>query len=194
MSAELKTAPDARLCLEAETRVWTARQRLSESLCSVPAAPGAPSFLAFSEVTSTTLNVSWGEPLAANGVLQGYRVVYEPLAPVQGESGVGRGRGGGHGAHGAPCDPAARHVHTPHPSLLNSRDVTPRPPKILVLGSSWAWRGHLECPWEGPQSRPGRPDPIGPLIHSLAGQVTPSTCWVLCWVLGPTNLRKWGLP
>ncbi|XP_049758675.1 protein sidekick-1 isoform X3 [Elephas maximus indicus] len=52
------------------------------------AAPGAPSFLAFSEITSTTLNVSWGEPVAANGVLQGYRVVYEPLAPVQGVSKV----------------------------------------------------------------------------------------------------------
>ncbi|XP_007941083.1 protein sidekick-1 [Orycteropus afer afer] len=52
------------------------------------AAPGAPSCLMFSEVTSTTLNVSWGEPAAANGVLQGYRVVYEPLAPVQGVSKV----------------------------------------------------------------------------------------------------------
>uniref|UniRef100_A0A8C0N1M6 Sidekick cell adhesion molecule 1 n=1 Tax=Canis lupus familiaris TaxID=9615 RepID=A0A8C0N1M6_CANLF len=52
------------------------------------AAPGTPSFLAFSEITSTTLNVSWGEPAAANGVLQGYRVVYEPLAPVQGVSKV----------------------------------------------------------------------------------------------------------
>uniref|UniRef100_A0A8C6FRP3 Sidekick cell adhesion molecule 1 n=1 Tax=Moschus moschiferus TaxID=68415 RepID=A0A8C6FRP3_MOSMO len=52
------------------------------------AAPGTPSFLTFSEITSTTLNVSWGEPMAANGVLQGYRVVYEPLAPVQGVSKV----------------------------------------------------------------------------------------------------------
>nr|XP_053782234.1 protein sidekick-1 isoform X3 [Desmodus rotundus] len=52
------------------------------------AAPGSPSFLAFSEITSTTLNVSWGEPAAANGILQGYRVVYEPLAPVQGVSKV----------------------------------------------------------------------------------------------------------
>ncbi|XP_040607207.1 protein sidekick-1 isoform X3 [Mesocricetus auratus] len=52
------------------------------------AAPGPPSFLAFSEITSTTLNVSWGEPPAANGILQGYRVVYEPLAPVQGVSKV----------------------------------------------------------------------------------------------------------
>ncbi|KFV20620.1 Protein sidekick-1, partial [Tauraco erythrolophus] len=52
------------------------------------AAPSAPSFLVFSEITCTTLNVSWGEPTAANGILQGYRVVYEPLAPVQGVSKV----------------------------------------------------------------------------------------------------------
>ncbi|XP_045680287.1 protein sidekick-1 isoform X1 [Phyllostomus hastatus] len=55
---------------------------------TLQAAPGSPSFLAFSEITSTTLNVSWGEPAAANGILQGYRVVYEPLAPVQGVSKV----------------------------------------------------------------------------------------------------------
>lgn len=68
-----------------------------------PAAPGAPGFLAFSEVTSTTLNVSWGEPAAANGILQGYRVVYEPLAPVQGEPGAGKAapQGGLRADHGA---------------------------------------------------------------------------------------------
>lgn len=59
-------------------------------LCSLLPAPGTPSFLVFSEVTSTTLNVSWGEPAAANGILQGYRVVYEPLAPVQGKGGMGQ--------------------------------------------------------------------------------------------------------
>uniref|UniRef100_A0A8D2IZ62 Sidekick cell adhesion molecule 1 n=1 Tax=Varanus komodoensis TaxID=61221 RepID=A0A8D2IZ62_VARKO len=52
------------------------------------AAPSAPGFLAFSEVTCSTLNVSWGEPAAANGILQGYRVIYAPLAPVQGVSKV----------------------------------------------------------------------------------------------------------
>ncbi|XP_034986871.2 protein sidekick-1 isoform X4 [Zootoca vivipara] len=52
------------------------------------AAPSVPSFLAFSEITCSTLNVSWGEPAAANGLLQGYRVIYEPLAPVQGVSKV----------------------------------------------------------------------------------------------------------
>lgn len=60
----------------------------SAHLCSTFPAPGPPSFLAFSEITSTTLNVSWGEPSAANGILQGYRVVYEPLAPVQGKVGA----------------------------------------------------------------------------------------------------------
>lgn len=34
--------------------------------------------------------------MAANGVLQGYRVVYEPLAPVQGEPG-GPGRAASRG-------------------------------------------------------------------------------------------------
>lgn len=60
---------------------------------SILPAPGTPSFLAFSEITSTTLNVSWGEPLAANGILQGYRVVYEPLAPVQGKARGEQGEG-----------------------------------------------------------------------------------------------------
>ncbi|XP_074056656.1 protein sidekick-1 isoform X4 [Macrotis lagotis] len=75
--------------------IMTAYNIIGESPASTPvevfvgeAAPGIPSFLAFSEITSTTLNISWGEPVAANGVLQGYRVVYEPLAPVQGVSKV----------------------------------------------------------------------------------------------------------
>ncbi|XP_053552733.1 protein sidekick-1 [Bombina bombina] len=52
------------------------------------AAPSAPGFLAFTEMTSSTLNVTWGEPVTTNGILQGYRVVYEPLAPVLGVSKV----------------------------------------------------------------------------------------------------------
>ncbi|XP_039216202.1 protein sidekick-1 isoform X2 [Crotalus tigris] len=55
---------------------------------TLQAAPGAPGFLIFSEITCSALNVSWGEPTAANGILQGYRVIYEPLAPVQGVSKV----------------------------------------------------------------------------------------------------------
>uniref|UniRef100_A0A673I6Y0 Protein sidekick-1-like n=1 Tax=Sinocyclocheilus rhinocerous TaxID=307959 RepID=A0A673I6Y0_9TELE len=51
---------------------------------TLQAAPSAPSFISFSEVTSSTLNVSWGFPLSPNGVVEGYRVVYEPSAPIQG--------------------------------------------------------------------------------------------------------------
>ncbi|XP_030646363.1 LOW QUALITY PROTEIN: protein sidekick-1 [Chanos chanos] len=55
---------------------------------TLQAAPSAPSFISFSEVTSTTLNVSWGFPLSPNGVVEGYRVVYEPTAPIHGVSKV----------------------------------------------------------------------------------------------------------
>ncbi|XP_058645547.1 protein sidekick-1 isoform X2 [Onychostoma macrolepis] len=53
---------------------------------TLQAAPGAPSHVAFSEVTGSSLNVSWGAPLQPNGVVEGYRVVYEPTAPVHGVS------------------------------------------------------------------------------------------------------------
>ncbi|XP_067858995.1 protein sidekick-1 isoform X2 [Heptranchias perlo] len=52
------------------------------------AAPSAPSYITFTEVTTTTLKVSWGEPAMPNGVLEGYRLVYEPLESVQGVSKV----------------------------------------------------------------------------------------------------------
>ncbi|XP_078096275.1 protein sidekick-1 [Mustelus asterias] len=52
------------------------------------AAPSAPSYITFSEVTTTTLKVFWGEPAMPNGVLEGYRLVYEPLESVQGVSKV----------------------------------------------------------------------------------------------------------
>ncbi|KAM8822027.1 protein sidekick-1-like [Synchiropus picturatus] len=55
---------------------------------TLPSAPGPPSFLSFSERTGGSVNVSWGAPLAANGQLEGYRVVYQPTAPVQGVSKV----------------------------------------------------------------------------------------------------------
>uniref|UniRef100_A0AAY5EGX8 Sidekick cell adhesion molecule 1a n=1 Tax=Electrophorus electricus TaxID=8005 RepID=A0AAY5EGX8_ELEEL len=51
---------------------------------TLQAAPSAPSFISFSEVTSTAVNVSWGLPLTPNGVVDGYRVVYEPSAPIHG--------------------------------------------------------------------------------------------------------------
>lgn len=59
---------------------------LHSSNYTVLTAPSAPSFISFSEVTSSTLNVSWGFPLSPNGVVEGYRVVYEPTAPIQGQS------------------------------------------------------------------------------------------------------------
>ncbi|XP_036405709.1 protein sidekick-2 [Megalops cyprinoides] len=46
------------------------------------AAPSAPSFIHFSELTTTSVNVSWGEPVYPNGIIEGYRLVYEPCTPV----------------------------------------------------------------------------------------------------------------
>uniref|UniRef100_A0A4W2IPD1 Sidekick cell adhesion molecule 2 n=1 Tax=Bos indicus x Bos taurus TaxID=30522 RepID=A0A4W2IPD1_BOBOX len=50
------------------------------------AAPSAPSSVRFSELTTTSVNVSWGAPEFPNGVLEGYRLVYEPCTPVDGVS------------------------------------------------------------------------------------------------------------
>ncbi|MED6284312.1 Protein sidekick-2 [Characodon lateralis] len=50
------------------------------------AAPSAPSYIHFSELTTTSVNVSWGEPKQANGIIEGYRLVYEPCTPVDGVS------------------------------------------------------------------------------------------------------------
>ncbi|KAM6967195.1 protein sidekick-2 isoform 1-T1 [Tautogolabrus adspersus] len=50
------------------------------------AAPSAPSFIHFSELTTTSVNVSWGEPKQANGIIDGYRLVYEPCTPVDDSS------------------------------------------------------------------------------------------------------------
>ncbi|XP_076865315.1 protein sidekick-1 isoform X2 [Brachyhypopomus gauderio] len=55
---------------------------------TLQAAPSAPGFISFSEVTSTAVNVSWGFPQTPNGVVEGYRVVYEPSAPIHGVSKV----------------------------------------------------------------------------------------------------------
>ncbi|KAI4883660.1 hypothetical protein NFI96_010176 [Prochilodus magdalenae] len=46
------------------------------------AAPSAPSFIHFSELTTTSVNVSWGEPVFPNGIIEGYRLIYEPCTPV----------------------------------------------------------------------------------------------------------------
>ncbi|XP_072549363.1 protein sidekick-2 isoform X2 [Salminus brasiliensis] len=52
------------------------------------AAPSAPSFIHFSELTTTSVNMSWGEPKQPNGIIEGYRLVYEPCTPVDGVSKV----------------------------------------------------------------------------------------------------------
>lgn len=50
-----------------------------------PAAPSAPGSIRFSELTTTSVNVSWEPPPLPNGILEGYRLVYEPCMPVDGE-------------------------------------------------------------------------------------------------------------
>uniref|UniRef100_A0A8C5URT6 Sidekick cell adhesion molecule 2 n=1 Tax=Microcebus murinus TaxID=30608 RepID=A0A8C5URT6_MICMU len=50
------------------------------------AAPSAPGSVKFSELTTTSVNVSWEAPQFPNGVLEGYRLVYEPCTPVDGVS------------------------------------------------------------------------------------------------------------
>lgn len=47
-------------------------------------APSAPSFIHFSELTTSSVNVSWGEPALPNGIIEGYRLVYEPCTPIDG--------------------------------------------------------------------------------------------------------------
>ncbi|XP_010577031.1 PREDICTED: protein sidekick-2 [Haliaeetus leucocephalus] len=50
------------------------------------AAPSAPGSIRFSELTTTSVNVSWEPPPLPNGVLEGYRLGYEPCMPVDGVS------------------------------------------------------------------------------------------------------------
>lgn len=61
--------------------------RTKQTLCCLPTAPSAPSSVKFSELTTTSVNVSWEAPQFPNGVLEGYRLVYEPCTPVDGEWG-----------------------------------------------------------------------------------------------------------
>ncbi|GAA6080910.1 protein sidekick-2 isoform X2, partial [Tachysurus ichikawai] len=49
-------------------------------------APSAPSFIHFSELTTTSVNVSWAEPVFPNGIIDAYRLVYEPRTPIDGVS------------------------------------------------------------------------------------------------------------
>ncbi|KAA8595226.1 hypothetical protein FQN60_012361, partial [Etheostoma spectabile] len=55
---------------------------------TLQSAPSQPSYLSFSEVTGGSVNVSWGAPLTPNGQLEGYRIIYQPTAPIQGVSKV----------------------------------------------------------------------------------------------------------
>ncbi|XP_026531599.1 protein sidekick-2 [Notechis scutatus] len=50
------------------------------------AAPSSPGSVKFSELTTTSVNVSWEPPLFPNGILEGYRLIYEPCMPVDGVS------------------------------------------------------------------------------------------------------------
>ncbi|XP_025892646.1 protein sidekick-2 [Nothoprocta perdicaria] len=53
---------------------------------TLQAAPSAPGSIRFSELTTTSVNVSWEPPPLPNGLLEGYRLVYEPCSPVDGVS------------------------------------------------------------------------------------------------------------
>ncbi|NXG29312.1 SDK2 protein, partial [Dromaius novaehollandiae] len=70
------------------------------------AAPSAPGSIRFSELTTTSVNVSWEPPPLPNGLLEGYRLVYEPCSPVDGEGLAGRGPGWGPPRHGSASLPA----------------------------------------------------------------------------------------
>ncbi|NXK65427.1 SDK2 protein, partial [Sylvietta virens] len=69
------------------------------------AAPSAPGSIRFSELTTTSVNVSWEPPPLPNGVLEGYRLVYEPCTPVDGEAMAG-GSGEGPAGPGSASVPA----------------------------------------------------------------------------------------
>lgn len=70
-----------------------------------PTAPSAPGSIRFSELTTTSVNVSWEPPPLPNGVLEGYRLVYEPCTPVDGEAMAG-GSGDSLGGPGSASVPA----------------------------------------------------------------------------------------
>ncbi|KAI1232491.1 Protein sidekick-2 [Lamprotornis superbus] len=69
------------------------------------AAPSAPGSIRFSELTTTSVNVSWEPPALPNGVLEGYRLIYEPCTPVDGEAMAG-GSGEGPAGPGSASVPA----------------------------------------------------------------------------------------
>ncbi|XP_048821339.1 protein sidekick-2 isoform X1 [Lagopus muta] len=69
------------------------------------AAPSAPGSIRFSELTTTSVNVSWEPPPLPNGILEGYRLIYEPCMPVDGEgtAGASEGTRGGPGSASIPA-------------------------------------------------------------------------------------------
>lgn len=67
------------------SELWRDASVVTSLPLSLPKAPSAPSFIHFSELTTTSVNVSWGEPKQANGIIEGYRLVYEPCTAVDGE-------------------------------------------------------------------------------------------------------------
>lgn len=69
------------------SRVLNVCGRRKQTTCCLSAAPSAPSSVKFSELTTTSVNVSWEAPQFPNGILEGYRLVYEPCTPVDGEWG-----------------------------------------------------------------------------------------------------------
>lgn len=88
LSRSLHCSFAAACALYAAFRLSTVtRSNYSSPLFSLssPKAPSAPNFIHFSELTTTSVNVSWGEPKQANGIIEGYRLVYEPCTPVDGE-------------------------------------------------------------------------------------------------------------
>uniref|UniRef100_A0A8C4PZK2 Fibronectin type-III domain-containing protein n=1 Tax=Eptatretus burgeri TaxID=7764 RepID=A0A8C4PZK2_EPTBU len=53
---------------------------------TLQAAPSAPAYLHFTKMTSSSVNVTWGMPIQPNGLITGFRVIYQPTSPVNGIS------------------------------------------------------------------------------------------------------------
>lgn len=81
---------------------WSAELALPPCPLAAPSAPGS---IRFSELTTISVNVSWEPPPLPNGILEGYRLVYEPCTPVDGE-GMAGGSGDGLGGPGSASVPA----------------------------------------------------------------------------------------
>ncbi|XP_078723352.1 LOW QUALITY PROTEIN: protein sidekick-2-like [Lampetra fluviatilis] len=113
---------------------------------TLAAAPSAPSFLRFWDVTSTSLNVTWGPPAQPNGVLSGYRLVYKPSLPVHGVSKI-----------------VSVEVRADAPRWLRVKDLAPALPfQFRVRARTFAFGPELEAnvstaPAHGAPGPPGSP-------------------------------------